>query len=481
MTSQKQFEEQQKTVQALQKQTERGETYNRISVGLLGGIKSGLHAATTAIAAGGDKEQVMEMGKRGLIGGVVKDLSASFGGTANEEFLQSMNVMSMLMGGGAPQYQGNVKDIMNKALQRTEATFSSEGYGLQGAAKGRVFSSPHLAMVGEGSQNEVVIPTERIRKGLPVNPGVMKELASIGVPGYEEGKPGVFGRAKGALGEGLKDEWKGGVATMGLSFAQTYMKTGDIGYAAGQAMGAGIGMGASMAIGLIPGVGPFIGPILGPLIGAWVGGKIGGALAYKPRHGKYRKRAIKNLEQHVLTQGIFDFGQPGGIKGQLSKAIAGGKEKHPSQEHFDKLLSGVGQSKVLKYGFRSGRVSPELLVGLLSGNVPGTADQNRAYSQLNAAFYGGTRMAKGGIVTKPTNAVIGEAGPEAVIPLGQHGGYASRQQQDDQKNIITELRKQNQQMGMFIKNMGDSKTVLNVDGRQLAEAVGQGMYDINST
>ena len=94
-------------------------------------------------------------------------------------------------------------------------------------------------------------------------------------------------------------------------------------------------------------------------------------------------------------------------------------------------------------------------------------------------FYG-TPMAKGGIVTGPTQAVIGEKGPEAVIPLDQHGGYASRQQMQDQKDIIGELRKQNQQFGMFIKNMGESKTVLNVDGRTVAETVRQNMYDINT-
>ena len=89
-------------------------------------------------------------------------------------------------------------------------------------------------------------------------------------------------------------------------------------------------------------------------------------------------------------------------------------------------------------------------------------------------------MAKGGIVTGPTSAIIGEKGPEAVIPLDSHGGYMSHQQQDDQKNIIGELKKSNQQMQIFIKNMGSAKTVLNVDGRQLAETVGQNMYDINT-
>ncbi len=31
------------------------------------------------------------------------------------------------------------------------------------------------------------------------------------------------------------------------------------------------------------------------------------------------------------------------------------------------------------------------------------------------------KLAKGGIVTRPTNAIIGEAGPEAVIPLNKGG------------------------------------------------------------
>jgi len=36
---------------------------------------------------------------------------------------------------------------------------------------------------------------------------------------------------------------------------------------------------------------------------------------------------------------------------------------------------------------------------------------------------GMTAMAEGGIVTGPTNALIGEAGPEAVIPLSKMGGF----------------------------------------------------------
>ena len=56
------------------------------------------------------------------------------------------------------------------------------------AATGRVVSSPNLFMVGEENRKEIIVPTERIRKGMPIDSGVAKELASIGVPGYNTGR-----------------------------------------------------------------------------------------------------------------------------------------------------------------------------------------------------------------------------------------------------------------------------------------------------
>ena len=55
------------------------------------------------------------------------------------------------------------------------------------AATGRVVGSPSLFMVGEENRREVIIPTERIRNGMPVSSDVANELASIGVPGFFDG------------------------------------------------------------------------------------------------------------------------------------------------------------------------------------------------------------------------------------------------------------------------------------------------------
>jgi len=62
-------------------------------------------------------------------------------------------------------------------------------------------------------------------------------------------------------------------------------------------------------------------------------------------------------------------------------------------------------------------------VSKIASSMSGASDvAARSYTAL-AQAYGVTRFAKGGIVTGPTNALIGEAGPEAVIPLtGKNSG-----------------------------------------------------------
>jgi len=54
-------------------------------------------------------------------------------------------------------------------------------------ALGGVYNRPTLAMIGEEGRDEVVIPTGRIREGLPINSAVASQLRSIGVPGFYGG------------------------------------------------------------------------------------------------------------------------------------------------------------------------------------------------------------------------------------------------------------------------------------------------------
>jgi hypothetical protein len=60
------------------------------------------------------------------------------------------------------------------------------------------------------------------------------------------------------------------------------------------------------------------------------------------------------------------------------------------------------------------------------GNLLGTGSTGTiSLSSAESSGSWGTYMATGGIVTKPTRAIIGEAGPEAVIPLGKLGSAGS--------------------------------------------------------
>lgn len=69
---------------------------------------------------------------------------------------------------------------------------------------------------------------------------------------------------------------------------------------------------------------------------------------------------------------------------------------------------------------------------------------------ITAATGGATALQGGGIVTGPTLALIGEAGPEAIIPLDRAGGFG----------------------------MGQQTIILEVDGEQLAQLVVPNMPDV---
>lgn len=79
-------------------------------------------------------------------------------------------------------------------------------------------NKPTVALIGETNEEEIILPTERLRKGLPVDPAVAAELASIGVPGFfRGGKVGVDG---GAAGTGL-----GGKSDLGASLGDAQAAT----------------------------------------------------------------------------------------------------------------------------------------------------------------------------------------------------------------------------------------------------------------
>ena len=169
-------------------------------------------------------------------------------------------------------------------------------------ATGKYVNSPTLMMVGEEGRGEVVVPTERIRKGLPINKGVANELGSIGVPGFANGgTPGGTPMDPKAAVASIKSEGWGGNAQMAaanaaFTFGSALMAGENVRQAGTQALSAGIGAGATAALMLIPppGLGAVIGPLLGPMIGQVAGPVIGKMVGMIGGQKKGRKKSFKD-------------------------------------------------------------------------------------------------------------------------------------------------------------------------------------------
>ena len=448
------------------------------------------------------------------------------------KLVERTGVMADTISAGLAQYAGGASmgDIKRTLVGGTVKALTKKYLGdyLPGAATGKYVNSPTLMMVGEEGRGEVVIPTERIRKGLPINAGVANELASIGVPGFYNGgyTDGPASRAKrsydayqsrtasynaayrgrnpgSTLGlsntssavnpntfkgmGGLKGIGKAGAAAGLMGFADAYMSgeglarsaTAGVGAAAGQA----IGMGATALLSATPlaPLAPFLGPLIGSIAGPIVGKGLNKIFGLSGGQKKARRRAVKALDSFVKARGVFDFGQPN-ISKNMNIAI-GGKEKQPTEENYNKLVSGVGQIRSLKPAWAAG-IGPEVLIGLQTGEIKGQR-AHQVYGALNTALYGQAggdeymravampQLAKGGIVTKPTTAVIGESGPEMVIPL--------HEQRTTNESMIGELKKQNALMMEMIKTQKESGgTEIRLDGRKIAESVGQNFYDMGN-
>lgn len=489
-----------KTNKLLQEQIKSGtKTQAAVAMGLQS-MSLGLQRAMAVYAQTGDMKAAKEQAKRTAVSGGVTMLATKLFGEG------AMNVAKAVQSGQIPQ-----------------------------AAKGKYVNSPTLMMVGEEGRGEVVIPTERIRKGLPINANVAAELASIGVPGFDIGgftsrsstsrnssryqkspaqlryeasarrrrryeadyrrrNPGsTLGLPKTPVEDprdayGLGDankSFSGGAKASGaaaaLSFAQVYMQTGNMRLAAQAGLEAGVGM-AATALLSIPPIPPGVGAILGPMVGKMVGGPLGRSLGITGGQGKARRRVFKRLEDHVKSGGMFDFGSPAGLRKNIRTAV-GGKENVPTEQNYNKLVDKIGTSQVLKPLWQAG-IDPSVLVAAGSGKIrPQKALSS--FAAINSALYGSAggdkymkavavpQLATGGIVTKPTTAVVGEAGPEMVIPLTEQ-----RQSND---NMLKELKEQNKLMREMIKTQQETgKTEVRLDGRVIAQSTAENFYDIGS-
>lgn len=106
---------------------------------------------------------------------------------------------------------------------------------------------------------------------------------------------------------------------------------------------------------------------------------------------------------------------------QRAKAIAAGQNPNTIENEMASLAIKASKSYALLNGYQSGTASfykAQLdLLRYLTGNQPYLLDNLSSYIKAIEASVPG--YATGGIVKKPTLAMIGEKGPEAVIPLSK--------------------------------------------------------------
>ena len=295
----------------------------------------------------------------------------------------------------------------------------------------------------------------------PLGGGDVLKLGT-GFFGSRYGKGSDFQAAGGFSGVGRASLGAG--AMQGLSTAFNVWQQGGTSeqiMASGlsSALGTGVGIGASALLAPVlgpfaPMVGGFIGSQVGKFAGKWLGKKLG---ANDPKFGKYRKQAMQLMKTHVRNRMPFEPGIPHGLAKKMHMGIAGrfGKPTNKSQTDMRNAL-------MKNFPNLSNRESIAFINMML-----GSESNPKAYAYFNKDFGLPTAMefAEGGVVNKPTNAIIGEAGPEAVVPL----------ENSELVKEMKEIRKATQQL---VKIIGDGKTTINLDGRILAESTGLQMYDI---
>ena len=156
------------------------------------------------------------------------------------------------------------------------------------------------------------------------------------------------------------------------------------------------------------------------------------------------------------------------------------KKSADYEKNYKKLMDKLGGSKLLA----TAGVSPEVMIALATQKISGKKAYD-IYRAMNVSLYGDAagdkymkavampQLAQGGIVTKPTAAIVGEKGPEMVIPL--------HEQRNTNQEMIKELKEQNKLMNKMIKTQVETGgATVRLDGRVIAESVGENFYDMGN-
>ena len=134
---------------------------------------------------------------------------------------------------------------------------------------------------------------------------------------------------------------------------------------------------------------------------------------------------IPNFLESVLTQGLF--GSQKELEGQADQAV---EAKQPAEPPTPATESDTGQQNLGEKAKESlSNIGKNILKTLFPGMDIAANIGAKIGGSIKSLFSGPKtqeslpKLAKGGIVTKPTEAIVGEAGPEAILPLDKLGSF----------------------------------------------------------
>ena len=167
----------------------------------------------------------------------------------------------------------------------------------------------------------------------------------------------------------------------------------------------------------------------------------------------------QNIGKRIL-EGI------GGVLGGIGGATLGSLIPIPGVGTF---LGGLG-----------GNMAGRWLGGVIADNVD-LKSFGKIAAELPAIGFkdelkaAGRPMATGGIVTAPTHALIGEAGPEAVIPLNKLSNIMNNQDMvDSNNNLLQEFKEMKKILAAILHKEG----TITLNGTKMGTAMAVGSYKV---
>ena len=321
-------------------------------------------------------------------------------------------------------YQSQIKELRDKG--QIEKANALEQQMLNG-------KSLELANVQADAQERLARAGEKFKDSIAsIIAGPVGKSLELLVSGFEKLASSNLGKI--AIGGAVVTGLAAAIMTFGKMFA-TVAKNGAVPVTIEGGGGPGMPGGGASGGGAASSGGGGIGGTLKRVGKAYKGGGIGGAAKSLGRIGK-----------GALKGGLKGIPMAGALLGAGLEFAEGG---FTAESAGRAAISGLGS-------FAGGALGSLILPG--AGTVGGAFAGGMAGDALGDLIFGEREeMATGGIVTKPTRALVGEAGAEAVIPLDK---------------LMAEFK----EMRAILTQIANKEGVVYLDGTKVGTAMAMGTY-----